>query len=122
MQQEIFNQLNSFNQTAYEATRQLADINLRAYEKIVQQQFELTGMCFDAAIKQMDALRETKDVGAYLRAQADMFRGCAEKALAASKENMDVLAAVRGEYNDWLEKGLATATSNLNLTTPKKAA
>ena len=122
MQQEMLKQFNSLHQTAYEASRQLADINVRSYERLVKAQFAAVGSCVDRLNKQLEAVREQKDIAEYLRAQGEFVKDCVEKALALNKESMDILTEARSEYSNWIEKGLTKATSTLKPVAEKEAA
>ena len=61
MQQEFLSQINSANQTAYDATKQLMDLNARTVEKLVQQQISGFEMCLQGGTKQTwDVLGEAR--------------------------------------------------------------
>jgi phasin family protein len=122
MQQEMFKQFNSLHQTAYEASRQLAEINVRAYERLVKAQFAAVGSCVDRMNKQLEVVREPKELAEYLRTQGELVKDCAEKTLALNKESLDILTEARSEYNDLLEKGLAKAPGTLKPVAEKEAA
>jgi phasin family protein len=121
MQQEFLKQLNTFHQTAYDANRQLTDINVRAFEKLVKKQFSYASSCMERMNKQFEVAAASKLPADYLRVQGELAKECAEKTLALNKETMDILVEARGEFNAWLEKGLAQATE-LTVVANKNAA
>lgn len=111
MQKDFLKQLNSYQQAAYEATKQLADINAHTYEKLIEQQFAVIGSCMERLNKQTQPkdVHETKEVADYLQTQGELVKECAEKSVAAGKETMEILTKARDELADWAEKGLDKA-------------
>ena len=122
MQQEFFSQFNSLNQTAYDATKQLVDLNARTVEKLVQQQLSVFENCLQSGAKQWELAQNSKDLAAYLKGQGDLMKECSDKTLAATKQTWDVLAEARGEVTALLEKGMAAATDTVKSAPVKKVA
>lgn len=111
MQQVIYKQLNSFNQATYEATKKLADINVRAYEKLLQKQFALAGLCLEGSVKQLELTKDIKDFSSFAENQSDITRQCAEKAQSVAGETIDILLAAREELDSWANEGLSNIIS-----------
>ena len=122
MQQEFFNQFNSLNQTAYDATKQLVDLNARTVEKLVQQQLSVFEMCLQGGAKQWELAQNAKDPAAYLKSQGELMKECSDKTLAATKQTWDLLGEARSELTALLEKGMAAATDTVKSAPVKKAA
>ncbi len=120
--QEFYNQYNSLNQTTYDATKQLADLNARTLEKLVQQQLAVVEMCLQGGAKHWEVAQNSKNPAEYLKSQTELMKECSDKALAATKQAWDVLGEARTELTTLLEKGMAAATDSVKAAPVKKAA
>jgi phasin family protein len=125
MQPEIQNVVDVFsklNTQALAAAKQLAAINTRALDKLVQQQLALASEVVQGGVKQLELMREPKGVKEYLSAQAELSREGAEKVLAAARETVAVLSGVRDEYGAVLEKGIEAVNAEVKAAPAKKVA
>ena len=129
MQQEVFNLYNVFAKTAFDAGRQLTDLNTRTYEKLVKRQIELASDFMESAIKQ--------GLSHYVAAQRQLAEDYANKAQQANKDTVKIITQAQDELNSYLEQQLPTtieqvksavkdtaqeAANNTRSTTGKKAA
>ncbi|MCB1875344.1 MAG: phasin family protein [Chromatiales bacterium] len=106
----------------YEAAKQLADINMRTSEKLMQKQLELFGLYLQANADQMDLLTKAKGFQELYAGQAELARGLAEKVMASARESAEVATGARDEVTAWMEKGAEAVAANLKeVTTPKAA-
>ncbi len=101
MQHEAFNLYNIFTKTAFDATRQLLDINARTYEKLVKRQIGLTSDFMESGIKQV--------VSHYMAAQKELAQECAEKVQTANKDTVKIVTQAQDEVNRYLEENLPAA-------------
>jgi hypothetical protein len=129
MQQEVFNLYNVFAKTAFDAGRQLTDLNTRTYEKLVKRQIELASDFMESAVKQ--------GLSHYVAAQRQLAEDYANKAQQANKDTVKIITQAQDELNSYLEQQLPTtieqvksavkdtaqeAANNTRSTTGKKAA
>src|SRR3712207_9535334 len=96
MQNEFFNLYNVFAKTAFDATRQLTDINVRTYEKLLKRQVELTSDLVESAVKQ--------GVSHYMAAQKQLAEDYADKAQKANKDTVKIITQAQDELNSYLEE------------------
>jgi vacuolar-type H+-ATPase subunit E/Vma4 len=101
MQNELFNLYNMFAKTAFDATRQLTDINTRTYEKLVKRQIELTSDVVESVVKQ--------GVAHYMDAQKQLAQAYADKAQQANKDMVKIITQAQNELNQYLEQQLPAA-------------
>lgn len=101
MQNDAFNLYSVFAKTAYDASRQLAEINSRTYEKLVKRQIELTSDFMESAVKQ--------GVSHYMSAQKLLAEDYADKAQQASKDTVKIITQAQSELNSYLEEKLPVA-------------
>jgi hypothetical protein len=129
MQQEVFNLYNVFAKTAFDAGRQLTDLNTRTYEKLVKRQIELASDFMESAVKQ--------GLSHYVAAQRQLAEDYANKAQQANKDTVKIITQAQDELNSYLEQQLPTtieqvksavkdtaqgAADNVRSTAGKKAA
>jgi phasin family protein len=122
MQQKLFDMSNAFNQQAFEAANKLADITVRTYGKLVQQQVDVASLCWESGVKQLELVHDAKDVPSYLRAQSEMAKDSTKQTLEANKKTLDILVEARNELNAWLEQGMTSVAREAKPATVKKVA
>lgn len=105
MQNEFFNMYNVFAKTAFDATRQLTDINVRTYEKLLKRQVELTSDLVESAVKQ--------GVSHYMAAQKQLAEDYADKAQKANKDTVKIITQAQDELNSYLEERLPAAMNEV---------
>ncbi len=101
MQQQIFNLYNVFTKAAFDAGRQLNDLNTRTYEKLVKRQVELTSDFVQSAVKQ--------GLSHYVAAQRELAEDYADKAQQANKDTVKIITQAQDELNNYLEQQLPAA-------------
>jgi DNA-binding protein YbaB len=105
MQNEFFNLYNVFAKTTFDATRQLTDINVRTYEKLLKRQVELTSDLVESAVKQ--------GVSHYMAAQKQLAEDYADKAQKANKDTVKIITQAQDELNSYLEERLPAAMNEV---------
>ena len=101
MQQQIFNLYNVFTKAAFDAGRQLTDLNTRTCEKLVKRQVELTSDFVESAFKQ--------GLSHYVAAQRELAEDYADKAQQANKDTVKIITQAQDELNNYLEQQLPAA-------------
>jgi hypothetical protein len=101
MQQQIFNLYNVFTKAAFDAGRQLTDLNTRTYEKLVKRQVELASDFVQSAVKQ--------GLSHYVAAQRELAEDYANKAQQANKDTVKIIIQAQDELNNYLEQQLPAA-------------
>jgi L-lactate utilization protein LutB len=101
MQSEIFNFYNIFAKTAFDASRQLTDLNTRTYEKLLKRQVELASDFMESAVKQ--------GISHYVAAQRQLAQDYADKAQQANKDTVKIITQAQDEVNSYLEQQLPAA-------------
>ena len=101
MQQPIFNLYNVFTKAAFDAGRQLTDLNTRTCEKLVKRQVELASDFMESAVKQ--------GLSHYLAAQRELAEDYANKAQQANKDTVKIITQAQDELNNYLEQQLPAA-------------
>ena len=111
MQQELYTQVQKFNKAVSLTTKDLTEINVRAYEKLVKEQFDIVGRCIDGGVKQLEIVRDANDIAGYATAQREQLKKCSENLQLSAKETLKILSNTRSEYDAWLKEGLSSMGS-----------
>jgi len=101
MQAEVFNFYNIFAKTAFDASRQLTDLNTRTYEKLLKRQVELASDFMESAVKQ--------GISHYVAAQRQLAEDYRDKAQQANKDTVKIITQAQDEVNSYLEQQLPAA-------------
>ncbi len=101
MQQDFFNLYSVFAKTAFDAGRQLTDINARNYEKLVKRQIELVSDFMETSFKQVATH--------YVAAQKEIAEEYADKTQQANKDTVKLIAQAQEELNSYLQQQLPAA-------------
>ncbi len=108
MQNELFNLFNVFANTTFNAARQLTDMNVRTYERLVKRQIELTSDFVESAVKQ--------SVSHYAAAQKEIAEEYADKVQKANKDTVKIIIQAQDELSSYLERQLPAAMQEVKAT------
>ena len=111
---ENLEMLKEVADNGYEATRQLGEINLNTWNKIVEKQIDMFGVWLGAGVKQIELSTTVKDPKEYLESQVALAREVGEKLIAGGREAISTGSEAQGEYRAWYEKSVASMTNNWN--------
>lgn len=122
MQNEVFEAMNNAVETAYQATRQAADINATAVESLVEKQLQMLGQAVDFGVKQAKLLGEAKDAKAAFAAQTALVETAAEQAMENVRDVITITNTARAAYDKLVNKGVQEAVAAIKPKVSKKAA
>jgi hypothetical protein len=108
---EMFKEITS---NGYEAAQELADINLRTLNNMLQKQMDIYNIWVEAGIKQIELNANFKDQKDYLASHAALTREIGKKLIASGKDTISSGNAIQGEYRSWYEKSVQTMTDDWN--------
>lgn len=106
MQQEIYNQMKDVNKSLYTATKQMMSINVRGYERLIQEQFVMISRCLEDTVKQFEIVRDAEDIPGYLTAQSEQLQNWSEHWKLFVEENMKIVSETQNEFDSWRKKDL----------------
>lgn len=101
MYNEVFNLFNTVSRTAVDATRQVTEINSRAFERLVKRQVELTSDFAETSIKQ--------SLSHAVAAQREIAEEYSSQAQKANKDRVKIITQAQDELNGYLDKQLPAA-------------
>jgi hypothetical protein len=94
----------------YDNVRQLGDLNLAVWNRMLDRQVDAFGLWLDAGTRQMELLSTSKSYQEYLGAQAKLSRELVEGLTQQGRITLDSVGEAREEYRSWVEKSLSSAT------------
>jgi len=99
----------------------LAELNMRAWEKLTSRQMDNFRLCLEQGLRMMKAATDAKDYNDYVKGQAEIVKEVTERMLAETKTNMQVAGEIRDNYRTWYEQSLADLTTDLGDSSAKGA-
>ena len=122
MQKEIFNSFNELGQAAYEAALRMNEINLRAGEKLLEQQFALTGTLFETGTRNLELMSQARTPQEVLNGQAKLVQDCGQQWLKTCRGTVEILAEARDATGDMVEENVRAASEKVKRAATSKAA
>jgi phasin family protein len=122
MQKQALDTVQNAVETAYETTKQVADINAAAWESLIEKQLEVMNQVVDFGVKQYKLLGEVKDVKTTLAAQTGLVETAAEQAMTNVRDVVRIANDARTAYDKLVNKGVQDAVAAVKPKVTKKAA
>jgi len=122
MQKEIFNNYSELAQAAFEAARRMGEVNLRAGEKLLEQQLALTGVLLETGTRNLEIMSQAKTPQEVLNGQSSLAKDCGEQWLKSCRGTVEILAAARDEAGQLIEEQVKAASDNVKRAATSKAA
>lgn len=124
MQNQVFDAYNEMAQSSYEAMRKLSEINLRASERLLQQQMDLTNAMIEASSKGVDALSKAKGYQELVSTQSKLTQEAGQEWLKNYRMAVEVISQARDQVAEVMDGQMQVANKNIQAAgeTLKKAA
>jgi hypothetical protein len=126
MSPEIIDQWTKFTRTAFDAVKELTELNTKLLERTSEQQFELANASFDAGVKGVQLVSEPRSYKDFVSGQTALITEYGDRVLKIVRRGNEVAAELRDEYATWLEgkvrEAARTSGPVANPTAGKKVA
>jgi phasin family protein len=124
MQNQMFDAYNEMAQGSFEALRKLGEINLRAGERLFQQQLDLTNVMLETSTKGMEVVTKAKGYQELMASQAKLAQDYGQEFLKSYRSAIEVLTEARDSAADVMDQQMQAASKNVQVAseTLKKAA
>jgi len=109
MQKEIIETIEKNSATVLEVTRKFAELNMRSFDKMFQQQAELAAFYMDASARGMELITKAKGYQDLMAGQTALVRECGERSMAAVRIGMTDVYATSSEYGNLFQEGIKLA-------------
>jgi phasin family protein len=124
MQNQMFDAYNEMAQGSFEALRKLGEINMRAGERLFQQQLDLTSTMMETNAKGMEVMTKAKGYQELVSGQAKLAQDYGQEWLKSYRAAIEVLTEARDSAADVVDQQMQVASKNVQAAgeTFKKAA
>ena len=122
MQKEIFNSINEFGQTAFDAAMKMGEVNLRAGEKLLEQQFALTGALLETGSKNLELMSQAKTPQEVLNGQAKLVQDYGQQWLNSCRGTVEIMSEARDAAGELVEENVKVASEKVKQAANRKAA
>lgn len=119
---QVFEIMNEMGHDAFEAARQLGEVNLRTVDRLAAQQAELFSQNLERGATTVKRLKDAKGYEDVLSVQAEMAQELAETTTQQTRKTMAVLTDARNSANELFQKELKQAVDKTAKATQPKAA
>jgi phasin family protein len=124
MQNQMFDAYNEMAQSTFEAMRKLGEINMRAGERLFQQQLDLTNTMLATGAQGMEGMTKAKGYQELVTSQAKLAQDCGQELLKNYRSAVEVLTEARDAAAEVMDQQMQVASKNMQAAgeTIKKAA
>jgi phasin family protein len=113
MQNQMFDAYNEMVQSSFEALRKLGEINMRAGERLFQQQLDLTNSVLEVNAKGMEAVNKAKGYQELVSGQAKLAQDYGQEVLKGYRAAIEVLTEARDSAAEVMDQQMQKASKNV---------
>ena len=113
MQNQMFDAYNEMAQSSFETMRKLGEINMRATERLFQQQLDLTNTMLETSAKGMEGTTKAKGYQELVASQAKLTQEYGQEWLKNYRSAIEVLTEARDSAADVMDKQMQLASKNM---------
>ncbi len=106
---QVIEIIEKSNETVLEAARKFAELNMRTFDKMFQQQAEMAAFYMDASVRGMEMLTKAKGYQDLMAGQTALARELGERNMAAARAGMTDVHATSTEYGNLFQEGIKLA-------------
>ena len=107
---ENLEMLKDLGTTGFENVRALGELNMRTWEKLIEQQMDGFGLWVNTGIEQVKLITETSDYADLLQSQTELSKQFGENLNEKGRQVMSFSSEVGDEYRVWFENGVNKLT------------
>lgn len=113
MQKEIIELFTKSTETAIEAGRKIAELNMRTFERLMQQQADVAATYMDMTSKGMTLFSKAKGMQDLIAGQAELSREFGERSMEIMRKGLAVANESGSEYSSLVQEGVKTAQERI---------
>ena len=112
MQKEFVAGIEEMNAVTVQSLKRLGEIQLRAFERLTEQQIAITTGFMREGVKQMQTLTGAKDLGKLVENQVTYISEFSQRVVEDAQTTAAILADSKTELTDWVEEGVKSASNS----------
>ncbi len=113
MQKEIISIIEKSTETTMESARKVAELNQRTFEKLFQQQADLTAFYMDATTRSLELFGKAKGYQDLMAGQTALLRECGERCITVMRDGMAMANESVTEYSALAQEGFKAAQAEV---------
>jgi hypothetical protein len=113
--------LNDFGNTGYQNMRDLGEINLKVWEKMMEKSLENAKFWTDTGVRQMELMLGAKDFKQMMENQVALTKEVGERLVEQSYAGLQITQDTGDEYRAWFEKSVDTVAEKVSNVAQKAA-
>lgn len=116
-----FDMVNDMGNKGFESLRELGEINLRNWERMVARQMESVSQMMEAGMRQARVASEVKDYNDLVKSQVEFAKELGQRMVDETRQNLKLAGDARDEYRAWFEKGVVGLREQMSQAAAKAA-
>jgi len=117
MQQQFFQLVNEFNQSAIESAKRFGEFNQRTIEAVLNKQSEVAQACYANGQKNVSLLSQAKDPKTLMVLQSEVVRECGQTLVNGFHESTAMMDQARNEWIGLIEESAINTSENFKKVT-----
>ncbi|MBI5329368.1 MAG: phasin family protein [Betaproteobacteria bacterium] len=113
MQKDVIEMFEQSAETAMEAARKVGDLNMRAFDKLFQQQADLAAFYMDATTRSMELVTKAKGYQDLMAGQMALVRECGERCISTVRQTVAFASETATEYTTLAQDGIKVAQDQM---------
>jgi phasin family protein len=118
---ENIEMMNEMGSNSYSSLRQLGEINLNTWNKLMQNQMAMVTTLMESSIGQLKLMTEAKDYHEVSRSQIDLAQKLGGLFMDKTRENIELAQKAGEDYRLWFEGSMANANEQFAKAAEKAA-
>jgi phasin family protein len=114
MTNDMMQMMTNMSKTAYETSRQWADINTRTLNQLTQQQMALLEGSLERGFGAARKAMQAKDYKELVGIQTEVAEEMAGATMEQTRKTLEVFSATRDAWSTLMEKSVETAASEID--------
>jgi len=115
--QETFELFGKFGNQSLDSLKQLGELQMNAWTKLMDKQVALFNSVMDNTSKQVELVSSNKTVEEKINAQMELSRNFAENMMEKTRESVELAQETTEAYRQWADKNIETAKQQFETAT-----
>lgn len=113
MQNQMFDAYNEMVQGSFEALRKVGEINMRAGERLLQQQLDLSNTMLETGAKGMESMTKAKGYQELMSSQSKLAQDYGQEWLKGYRAAVDVMTEARDSAAEVMDQQMQVTSKNV---------
>ena len=120
--QETVEMMNELGSMGYNSLRQLGELQMAAWNGLMEKQMEAFNVAVDTAVAQVQLVSEGKEPQELVQAQVELNRKLADEMIGKTRESVELVQKAGEDVRGWAEEAVKQATAEAEKVSEKVAA